>query len=76
MQVTLYVSEVLDDAGIPTYKAMLWSDLDSAGIPDPSAPVGWGETAWEAIAALMTELEGVDPAQVLYAHTRHTGARR
>lgn len=67
MQAIFHISELLDDAGIPTYKAMLPSDFDSDGIPDPSAPVGYGETVWEAIAVLMTELDGVDPMQVLYA---------
>jgi hypothetical protein len=67
MQALFYVSETSDDAGVPTYKAMLWSDLDSEGIPDPSAPVGWGETAWQAIAFLCEQVDSVDPYRVLFA---------
>lgn len=66
MHAIFHISEVVDDAGVAMYTAMLPSDLDAEGIPDPSAPRGHGETVWQAVASLCEQLDGVDADMVLF----------
>jgi hypothetical protein len=66
MQAIFQISDLVDDAGVSTYKAMLLKDFDAGGIPDPSAPAGYGETVWEAIAMLCELVADCDPYDVLY----------
>jgi len=67
MRAIFHISDFVDDVGVvSTYKAMLLKDFDADGIPDPSAPAGYGETVWTAIAALCELIGDSDPYDVLY----------
>lgn len=66
MLAIFHISDETDDAGVTTYKAMLQADFDGEGILDPSAPVGRGETVWDALTNLIALVDTSDPYQVLY----------
>jgi len=70
MQVCFDISETIDDAGVARYRAMLPVDFNTDGIPDPRAPGGWGDTVWEAIAALMAELDQAETEFMPYLFIR------
>jgi hypothetical protein len=78
MQAIFLIEDLIDDAGVVTYKAMLPCDVGEDGYIDRSAPIAYGETAWEAITGLIELIDSNEFAAWLFEpHTpRRPGLNR